>query len=329
MTAPRQIIAGRTYLVTRRCTQRQFLLRPDAQTNAVFAYCLGEAALRHNVQLVAWVAMSNHYHAVVYDPDGALPRFLEHFHKMTARAMNARWGRSENLWSTEQTCVTYLPTFEDVLAKVVYVLSNPVKDELVEAAARWPGCSSIRYLDGATTVHRRPANFFSEDGVMPLEVPLRTSLPPIVCENVSAIAGWASRVRQLLNERERRARRRRLATRGRLPTLQSLTALRPFSAPASAKRPSAIRPALACMDASRRAIELASLREFRRAHDAARQRFVAGDRSVTFPPGTYRMRQWGALCSEHIGIVGRGRSAPERGSSRPGPPLSASLPALS
>jgi hypothetical protein len=35
MTAPREIIPGTTYLVTRRCTQRQFLLRPSRGTNQV------------------------------------------------------------------------------------------------------------------------------------------------------------------------------------------------------------------------------------------------------------------------------------------------------
>src|SRR5687767_10471489 len=110
MTAPRQILPGRFYLVSRRCTQRMFLLRPDEKTNEIFQYCLAEAATRFDIGLIAWVTMSNHYHAVLYDPHGRLPAFLEHAHKMIARCMNARWNRWENLWSTEQTCVTYLPT---------------------------------------------------------------------------------------------------------------------------------------------------------------------------------------------------------------------------
>ena len=41
---PCEVIPGRFYMVTRRCTQRQFLLRPDAETNNAFLYCLGVAA---------------------------------------------------------------------------------------------------------------------------------------------------------------------------------------------------------------------------------------------------------------------------------------------
>jgi len=35
-----------TYMITRRCTQRQFLMRPDDETNNAFIYCLAEAASR-------------------------------------------------------------------------------------------------------------------------------------------------------------------------------------------------------------------------------------------------------------------------------------------
>ena len=40
---PRQVLPGQFYLITRRCTQRQFLLRPDPVTNTVFDG-LGSAA---------------------------------------------------------------------------------------------------------------------------------------------------------------------------------------------------------------------------------------------------------------------------------------------
>ena len=59
MTAPRRILPGRTYMVTRRTTQRLFLLRPDEDLLRIFAYCLAEAATRYDMQLIAWCVMSN------------------------------------------------------------------------------------------------------------------------------------------------------------------------------------------------------------------------------------------------------------------------------
>jgi hypothetical protein len=35
MSLPRPVIAGETILITRRCTQRQFLLRPSSAVNGI------------------------------------------------------------------------------------------------------------------------------------------------------------------------------------------------------------------------------------------------------------------------------------------------------
>jgi putative transposase len=62
MTAPRQVLPGTTYLVTRRCSQRQFLLRPSRQTNQLFGFLLAVAAQRFHVDVHAFCVMSNHVH---------------------------------------------------------------------------------------------------------------------------------------------------------------------------------------------------------------------------------------------------------------------------
>ena len=58
---PRQVLPRQFYLITRRCTQRQFLLRPDASTNNAFLYCLIDAASRCEIDVLLPCAMSNHY----------------------------------------------------------------------------------------------------------------------------------------------------------------------------------------------------------------------------------------------------------------------------
>ena len=65
MSLPREILPGRFYMLTRRCTQRMFLLRPDAVSRAVFTYCMAHAAAHTGVVVMLPVVMSNHYHAVV------------------------------------------------------------------------------------------------------------------------------------------------------------------------------------------------------------------------------------------------------------------------
>ena len=44
MTLPRRVLSNTTYLVTRRCTQRMFLLRPSPLNTQIFIYCLAVAA---------------------------------------------------------------------------------------------------------------------------------------------------------------------------------------------------------------------------------------------------------------------------------------------
>jgi hypothetical protein len=73
---PRQVLPRQFYLITRRCNQRQFLLRPDTATNNAFLYCLIAAALRCEVDVLLPCAMSNHYHAVIYDRAGRYSEFI-------------------------------------------------------------------------------------------------------------------------------------------------------------------------------------------------------------------------------------------------------------
>src|SRR5829696_9109755 len=132
MTLPREVIPGRFYMVTRRCTQRQFLLRPDHDTNNAFLYCLTEAAQRFGIDVILPCAMSNHHHTVIFDRQGTVPAFTEHFHKLLAKCQNALRGRWENLWAAEQVCIVRLVDPADVMRKLVYTATNPVKDRLVE-----------------------------------------------------------------------------------------------------------------------------------------------------------------------------------------------------
>jgi putative transposase len=57
MTAPRQVLPSSIYLVTRRCTQRQFLLRPSPLVNQVFTFCLAYAASKTGVLVHGYCAL--------------------------------------------------------------------------------------------------------------------------------------------------------------------------------------------------------------------------------------------------------------------------------
>jgi REP element-mobilizing transposase RayT len=278
------------------------MLRPGPDVNDVIAYCLAEAAARHKIELIAWLVMSDHYHAVVRDPEGQLPQFLEQFHKMVARVLNAKWERNENFWSSEETSVVYLPTPEDVFDKVVYVLSNPVADHLVETLEEWPGCSAQSNLGGKSTTHARPRFFFRENGTMPATATLTAVCPAEIRRNESVDA-WTARVRAAVAERAEHLRAYRM--REKIPILGRRRVLDAKHTD-RAKKPEPFRglkPCIACKDIARRIAELQALKHFRQAHERARVRFAAGDHKVEFPAGTYRMRAWGARCEPYPALA--------------------------
>ncbi|MFO0741160.1 MAG: hypothetical protein U0270_34995 [Labilithrix sp.] len=278
-------------MITRRCSQRQFLLRPDKKTTAVFVYCLAEAARRHDIHLIAWCAMSNHYHAVVHDPGGRLPAFLELLHGLLARCLNVRWSRWENLWSSEPTCITLLPTADAVFDKVSYVLANPVVDHLIDRLVDWPGSSSIHHLDGRRTRHERPAMFFDPKGAMPGSVELAASPPPPSCRAPGeSAAAWADRVRDAVARAERVARDQRLREGRRVLGRKAVLAVSAFDMPATSEPRRTLRPAVACRDRAVRIDALRQLVAFRIAYREARLRFASGDHRVVFPAGTYQLR---------------------------------------
>ena len=166
-------------MVTRRCTQRQFLLRPDAETNNAFLYCLALAANRTRMRVLAFLAHSNHHHTIVVDTEGRMPEFLEGFHKLVAKHQNALRGRWENMWASEATSIVALQKPEDIIKAMTYALSNPVKDHLILRADQWPGATSLRAnLDGQVLSAHRPPRFFRKDGDLPEHVTLTCARPP-------------------------------------------------------------------------------------------------------------------------------------------------------
>jgi hypothetical protein len=59
VTAPRQVLPGTTYLVTRRCSERRLFLRPSERVNAIFLYVLAVAAQKYGIDVHAFCVLSN------------------------------------------------------------------------------------------------------------------------------------------------------------------------------------------------------------------------------------------------------------------------------
>jgi len=292
MTAPRQVLSGSTYLVTRRCSQRQFLLKPSETTNAVFKYVLAVAAHRHHIRVHAYCVMSNHFHLVVTDPRGELPAFEQMLASLVARALNATWGRWESFWAPSSYSAVRLETREDVVEKAAYTLANPVAARLVRRGKEWPGLwSGPQEVGTRAEVVRRPKVFFDPMGTMPESETLELRAP----KGFGSAEEYRGKLRQRLEELEQQA-----ASEGRgVLGVRRVMAQRHTDRPGSIERRRGLKPQVAAVDKWKRVEALGRVKEFLHAYREALERLWRGARNVVFPRGTYLLRiTLGVRCLE-------------------------------
>ena len=292
MAHPRRTVPGETYLITRRCAQRAFRMRPSVQTNRIFMYCLAFAMQKTGVRLHAACVMSNHHHIIVTDPRGLLPDFLRELHRLVAKAMNASQGQWENLWAAEPCNVVRLVTDADVDDKVAYVVANPVAAGLVKAPEAWPGF--LAWGERSFRVSR-PMAYFSDEGTCPLELSLTVEAPPTRNDDGSAARVWNERVARVIGDKVVAAHRAARET-GRA-----------FLGPEAVISASFIRQARSYEDKRGRiptfAARVKAVRDrlrrieqdFRARYRAALEVWRSGGRDALFPYGTWGMAVFHAV----------------------------------
>jgi REP element-mobilizing transposase RayT len=287
MTAPRQVLPGTTYLVTRRCAQRQFLLRPSPVTNGVFLYVLAVAARRFGVRVHAYCVLSNHFHLVVTDPEARLPAFEQYLDSLVARALNASLGRWESFWAPSSYSAVALQGPDDIIDKAAYVLANPVAAGLVPRGRDWPGLwSDPRGVGRGLIQVERPAVFFRTVGEMPETISLELTPPP----GFEAPQDFQSQLASALAVREQQAALE-LSSGGRAFLGQKrVLAQNPRAHPPPGEPRRKLKPRVAGRDKWKRIEALCRLRDFLLAYREAWAALKAGARDALFPAGTYWLR---------------------------------------
>jgi hypothetical protein len=249
------------------------------------------AALRYGIDVLLMCAMSNHHHVAIFDRWGRYPEFIEHFHKLLARSQNALRGRWENFWAAGQTSVVRLVDPEDVLAKLVYVATNPVKDDLVERVHHWPGVNGYRALiTGKKLRATRPRHFFREDGPMPDVVEATLSLPP----ELGDASAFLARLQQQVTEFEQQAKERRALSNRTVLGRRAVLKQSWREAPTTFEPRRTLNPRVAARNFWSRIEALIRNKAFLRAYQAARAAWCAGE-ATEFPVGTYWLRRFASV----------------------------------
>jgi REP element-mobilizing transposase RayT len=296
VTPPRRVLPGTIAFITRRCSERRFFLRPSRATNEIFLYVLALAAQRYHVLVHAFCVLSNHVHLVVTDVEGRLPAFMQYLDSLVARAVNASLGRFEGFWTTDGSYSAVEPLDpSDVLAKIAYVLANPVAAGLVKRGADWPGLWTAPEQIGTTTLTvRKPKGFFDPKGYLPETVELELTVPPGFASPDEFRSQLAAAVDGLEEKH-----RQELASQGR----RFLGAARvlvqsPFARPAPGEPRFGLKPRIASRDKWRRIEALFRIKGFEKQYRDSRASWCSGIHDVVFPAGTYLMRiMYGVQCA--------------------------------
>ena len=288
MTLPRRIIEGKTYMVTRRCTQRTFLLAPSRHVNHVFEYSMAYAAEKYDIALHAFVVMSNHFHMLLTDKYANLPKFMHSLDRTVAAAMNSKYGRWENFWAPGSYSMQELRTYKDVIYKLEYILLNPVRARLVQRPGHWPGLTSVNIGFGEKRTVKRPDWFFNKKGKLPKEVTWRLVKPPMFrrtrCRDLD------QEVRERVERRAKELVKEVRAKGGKFLGKKKVLKIRPLSRPWTRERRRGLSPRVSAKAKEERLKALSDLYEFHRKYRKALKRWLSGDRKVVFPCGTYKMR---------------------------------------
>ena len=284
MSLPRQVLPGTTYLLTRRCIGRRFLLRPDAELNNLFVYCLTLAAQKHGVEVHAVVVMSNHYHIVLTDVRGELPLFVHWLNRVTSHCIKRLRRWDEVVWEPHIAySAVSLPGRAEVLDKLSYCILNPVSAALVRNPAQWPGVitTSETLRTGSMNAHR-PTVWFKDSS--PEEVTLKLSPPPCFKdERPKYIA-----VLQRLVERRLTNLRANFRKEGRgFVGPSRVLKQRVTDKPSERKQRFGRRPTFSALTRSGYVRAVKRLRAFRTTYRQAYEAWRNGQANVEFPMGTW------------------------------------------
>jgi putative transposase len=141
---PRLSLAGHVHHVLQRGNNRQPIFTSTAEHLAMLEL-LAEESRRHGVAVHAYVLMPNHFH-VLATPEAAdgLPRMMQAVGRAYVRSFNLAHGRSGTLWEGRYRSTLVQPE-PYLLACMAYLDLNPVRAELVAAAADHPWSSHAHY----------------------------------------------------------------------------------------------------------------------------------------------------------------------------------------
>jgi len=283
--------------VTCRTLQGRFLLRPSQDLRDLVVGILARAQRLYQVKICAYVVLANHVHLLLDVPDAEQAAlFMNYFNGNLAREAGRLVEWREKFWGRRYEGIVVSDEEAAQVARLRYLLSNGVKENLVARPQDWKGPSSARALVTGETLRgwwfdrsreyaaeRRGKPFgkydFAEREIL--------ELSPLPCWKHLSAEEYRRRVAELVRgiEEEGAAERRR--TGATLSPPEKFCRIDPHSRPEEFE-PTPAPLVHAATRQARKAFKEAYrlfVEAFREA--SARLRSGDGDETVAFPEGSF------------------------------------------
>ena len=293
MSAPRRVVPGQTWFLTRRTVARFFLLNPDRARVLVglYWYITAVIAAKYGIQLHAVQILCTHIHEVVTDPRGELPKFLRDRNRLFALALKACRGIDGPVFDGGAPSCVALYGEAAVVKQIAYTLANCVEAGLARSPELWVGVTMSASDIGTRRFEaERPGFFFNPvNPQWPARAHIDITMPPLL-ERAFKTAEDASACLCGAVDRAVDAAREKVTRSGRSFATPSRIYRTDIRARATSPEPERERnPSFAAGGAREhkvRAIE--DHRSFFEAYRAAFRRLKAGLPDTEFPFGTWR-----------------------------------------
>lgn len=143
---PHLFLPNAIYMLTASIYQKEPLIAtPKRKTDWVNSF--RKAAEIYAWQIIAWVILHNHYHAIVQSPENSttLSKFIGSLHKFTSRQWNDEDDTAGRKvwWNYWDTCIR---SENDYYTRLRYVFWNPVKHGLVSAPEEYEFSNYLDFL---------------------------------------------------------------------------------------------------------------------------------------------------------------------------------------
>ncbi len=284
--------------VTAKTIQGRYLLRPGPEMNRRFIGIVAKAKSLYGVKVHALSCLSNHWHGLVSPGDAQrLARFMNYVQGNLAREAGDLHNWTGPFWHDRYHSVLVSEEPEAQLRRLAYCLAQGTKEGLVALPELWPGVHSVHALRTGAPLHgvwydrtaRCLAGRRKDDGGRLEEFATEETLhlDPLPCWDNQGLSAdeRQSLVAEMVNciAEEAAAQHRAEGTRPSNPS--AFLRVDPHQRPRRTKR--SPRPFVHAASREVRERFREAYRVFSTAYNEAVELLRAGDRTASFPEGSF------------------------------------------